>query len=512
MSLQKFPSFFVDSSEWDMKAEHAHYYGFGRFTLDVQEQRLSDGESNIPLTPKAFEVLSLLVLNAGHLIEKEELMQHVWPDSFVEESNIAKIIHTLRKRLGDDGNGNAFIETVPTKGYRFVADVSVIEERAYGDVSESSSVESLVTELTPAESVAASLTELSKGKSYRRHYFVASAIIVLNILVTGFWISNGSLMPRPWATRFSKHSQNTQAEALVKDARLHMREDKGRALEKFEKAVELDPTYAEAYAGIAAVKSYHPPIPVTNDELTTAREALKKALTLDPDNVWGHQIKCRIMGTNDWEFDEAVTECRHAVELDPNDAGAHTELGFALNVVGRQNEALTEMETAVALSPTEHNKQGVGMILTTLGRYDDAIQVLEQVDRTDPAPGEISWLIRCYMLKNDPSKAFEYFIRWEQFGHTGPKDLNTIRTAFVSGGWPAAVPLALDTPALKEQPDIMNAILYAQIGEKDKAFEVLDALREERSIILVWLPRDPIFEPLHDDPRYKALLSDMNLK
>lgn len=516
MSLQKFPSFFLEFSEQDMKGKNGQFYGFGRFKLDLEEQRLSDGASQIPLTPKAFEILSVLVRNAGHLVEKEELLQHVWPDSFVEESNVARIVHTLRKKLGDDGN--CFIETVPTKGYRFVADVEVIEGDADDNASAKVSSESAVIESETVEPATGFVVE-SAGSAevdYHRLYFVFAAIVALGILATGFWLSNGSFLPRPWLARVSKHSPNSQAYRLFQEGRQMLRrhDEVGsrEALENFEKAVQLDPSYAEAYVGIAAVKSYHPGAE-TNDDLSTAREALKKALALDPDNVYGHTINCRMMGTTDWEFEEAVTECRHAVELDPNDADAHTELGFALNVVGRQSEALAEMETAVALSPNSRNKVALGITQTMSGRYDDAIAVLEQVDATDPGLNELRWLMRCYMLKNDQPTAFEAFIKAQElFGPTSPEDLNSIRAAFASGGWSAAVPVALGTPALKENHGVIVAILYTQIGEKDKAFEVIDALRKDRSIILVTVPRDPIFEPLHDDPRYVALLTDMKLK
>ena len=82
----------------------------------------------VPLTPKAFDVLVVLVERSGHLVEKDELLRIVWADSFVEEANIARIIHTLRKVLGEDENGNKFIETVAKKGYRFVAKVEEVRE------------------------------------------------------------------------------------------------------------------------------------------------------------------------------------------------------------------------------------------------------------------------------------------------------------------------------------------------------------------------------------------------
>src|SRR5262245_5554470 len=77
----------------------------------------------VPLTPKAFETLLLLVENRGRLVEKEALMKSVWPDSFVEENNLNRSIYILRKALGESSGQSKYIETVPKHGYRFVASV-----------------------------------------------------------------------------------------------------------------------------------------------------------------------------------------------------------------------------------------------------------------------------------------------------------------------------------------------------------------------------------------------------
>jgi DNA-binding winged helix-turn-helix (wHTH) protein/TolB-like protein/Flp pilus assembly protein TadD len=98
-------------------------YEFGSFRLDPGERLLLRAGEPIPLTPKAFDLLLVLVKEAGHLLEKEGLMKAVWPDSFVEENNLADNISRLRKALSDGENGQRFIETVPKRGYRFVADV-----------------------------------------------------------------------------------------------------------------------------------------------------------------------------------------------------------------------------------------------------------------------------------------------------------------------------------------------------------------------------------------------------
>jgi DNA-binding winged helix-turn-helix (wHTH) protein len=95
-------------------------YEFGPFRLDPAERKLTRNNEVVVLTPKAFDTLLLLVQNSGHLLEKDELITKLWPDSFVEEGSLSNNIFLLRKALGENP---AYIETVPRRGYRFVGAV-----------------------------------------------------------------------------------------------------------------------------------------------------------------------------------------------------------------------------------------------------------------------------------------------------------------------------------------------------------------------------------------------------
>jgi len=101
--------------------EGKHFYEFGPFRLDPVERLLLRNNQTIPLAPKAFETLLLLVENSGHLLTKDELLKRLWPDTFVEEVNLAQNISAIRKALNGKGD-EQYIETVPKGGYRFVAD------------------------------------------------------------------------------------------------------------------------------------------------------------------------------------------------------------------------------------------------------------------------------------------------------------------------------------------------------------------------------------------------------
>ena len=108
-----------------MSLKEKELYEFGQFRLDVAEHFLVRSESGerVALSEKAFETLCVLVRNAGHLVQKDELMRQVWADSFVEENNLNKCIHAVRRALGEKPGEQQFIETVKKHGFRFVAEV-----------------------------------------------------------------------------------------------------------------------------------------------------------------------------------------------------------------------------------------------------------------------------------------------------------------------------------------------------------------------------------------------------
>jgi DNA-binding winged helix-turn-helix (wHTH) protein/pimeloyl-ACP methyl ester carboxylesterase len=111
-----------------MSGQRKQGYIFGQFRLDLTKRLLFEGDEIIALTPKSFDTLLVLVENRGSVLSKDELMRLVWPDQFVEENNLAQNIHLVRKLLRD-GTGEArYIETIPKRGYRFVAQVEALEE------------------------------------------------------------------------------------------------------------------------------------------------------------------------------------------------------------------------------------------------------------------------------------------------------------------------------------------------------------------------------------------------
>ncbi len=123
-----------------------HLFDFDSFRVDAQKRLLTRAGEVLPLTPKAFDTLLALVENRGRVIEKDELMQSVWPDTIVEESALSRNIYLLRKALGESPDEHRFIVTVPGRGYRFVAEVTQAQAETVEIIVATKTRTSIVTE------------------------------------------------------------------------------------------------------------------------------------------------------------------------------------------------------------------------------------------------------------------------------------------------------------------------------------------------------------------------------
>ncbi|MGB6689402.1 MAG: winged helix-turn-helix domain-containing protein [Terracidiphilus sp.] len=165
-------------------------YEFGSFRLDPSEHRLLQGDAAIPLAPKAFEILVALIANHGHLVTRESLMQTVWPDSFVEETNLTVNISLLRKALGNMPGGQPWIATVPKRGYRFDGPVRVIAGengavplRPLRPAIQDETLSVAPTETPPVEAGVRSSTTTSPVRSRRLQWILAPAALLVVALV-----------------------------------------------------------------------------------------------------------------------------------------------------------------------------------------------------------------------------------------------------------------------------------------------------------------------------------------
>src|SRR5262249_17849981 len=154
-------------------------YEFGAFGLDASERVLWRGEEMIVLPSKVFDTLWMLVKEEGRVVSKSELMEAIWTDAFVEESNVSQNIYTLRRTLGVDEQGRQFIETVPRRGYRFAVPVRLLEEAANGDVSANDSQALTTTQTAPEPPSEPMEKEIRPRAALRYALFAGLGVLIL---------------------------------------------------------------------------------------------------------------------------------------------------------------------------------------------------------------------------------------------------------------------------------------------------------------------------------------------
>ncbi|MEK6304533.1 MAG: winged helix-turn-helix domain-containing protein [Acidobacteriota bacterium] len=186
-----------------MSGQAKHFFEFGAYRIDARDHLLLREGEVVPLPPKTLDLLLALVESNGRVLTKEELMKQVWPDSFVEEANLSHHVFTLRKALGEDGDANKYIETIPRRGYRFVGSVSEWRDEGVDLVLAEHSTSHIVVEQaeetgTTADSVEAaqaarriaSAGRIEGGQKKRAGLLLLAACAVIAISVASyFWLT-----------------------------------------------------------------------------------------------------------------------------------------------------------------------------------------------------------------------------------------------------------------------------------------------------------------------------------
>jgi DNA-binding winged helix-turn-helix (wHTH) protein/tetratricopeptide (TPR) repeat protein len=163
-----------------MATEPRIFYEFGPFRMDPGRRALLRENESVPVTPKAFETLLALVRRSRDVVSKEELLKEVWPDSFVEESNLSQNIFLLRKALGDTAENREYIVTLPGRGYRFAAPVRTVMEQGEALVAHARTRTQIVIEENEPETDQALKTlPVPQRPKVRRKLLLSGALLVL---------------------------------------------------------------------------------------------------------------------------------------------------------------------------------------------------------------------------------------------------------------------------------------------------------------------------------------------
>jgi serine/threonine protein kinase/Tfp pilus assembly protein PilF len=293
-----------------------------------------------------------------------------------------------------------------------------------------------------------------------------------------------------------------------------------KAKEYFNQAIQKDPGYAMAWAGLASVYYVEPDYaPISNvEDMPKARTAAEKALAIDDTLAVPHAVLGGILSTS-FEWDEAERELRRALELNPNDPNPRNWYAFLLCQEGRSSEAMVQAKQALAIEPL-NLKYGdtLGTMYRDSGQYDAAVEQYKKTLEIDP--NYQSALMNLASTYHALHQYDLFFDNWKK-SLTLDNDHETLAIAeetsqvYAKSGYPAAarrlVELEVQLSKRRYFDPAQIGYDYADAGNKDQAFVWLEKAYAERSDQLAWLKVEYRAKSLHSDPRYAALLKKMNL-
>jgi TolB-like protein/Tfp pilus assembly protein PilF len=295
-----------------------------------------------------------------------------------------------------------------------------------------------------------------------------------------------------------------------------------KAIECFEQAIEREPDYAPAYAGLAACYSLLPLMGPFEPKKTipTAREAALKALHLDDNLAEAHRSMAQVKSYYDWDWKSGEREFKRAIELNPGDAISHIWYALFLMRTGRHDEAIDEADRALELDPLSlYINQSVGHVLCLTNEPDRAISVLRRILEMDPNYSAAHILLGvAHLYKAEYEEAMaEFQLGMEGSSGMEPAAQMMLGTVYaLTGRRDESLQIREDLLERSRQeyvPAVFPAVVSFALGEVDRGFELLDKAYEEHDLYLTVLKRSPQLDILdiRSDPRYIAMLKKIGL-
>ncbi len=548
-------------------------YRFGPFQLDVNERRLLRDDVLVPLRLKAFETLRMLVENAGRLVTKEALLRQVWPDAMVEENNINANVSILRKALGEDANGQSYIETVPRVGYRFLAQVAQISSPQSAPTTSGDAA----PELEPEKSVAVLyfenlsgdkedeyfrdgmtedvITELAKIKDLR--LFPRSAVLAFRdkpmpVIEVGqqlraAFVLEGSVRRAGsrlritarlaetrtghsvWAERYDRQLedvfaiQDEIAQNIARALRVMLSDQEKRDIEKI--PTRDVQAYDYYLRGRQVVYQFR------RKGLEFARQMFARAIVMDPSYAAAFAGVADVSSFLYMYFEaskdnlrEAATASRRAIVLDPESAEAHASRGLAESLNKNYQDAEKEFKTAMQLNPTLFDPcYFYARSCFAQGKMKEAGDWFKKASGLNPADyqalSHFAMCLRYLDHHQEAHKANEDALRvMERHAELYPEDARALYLG--ASAWLLhgdrdrcrewlSRALAIDP---EETTILYNAACtYCLLGEKDEALNLLEKAVSNGYGHREWLENDPDFASLRDHHRFQALMQHLSV-
>ncbi len=286
----------------------------------------------------------------------------------------------------------------------------------------------------------------------------------------------------------------------------------------FNRSIQLDPTFAPAYVGLASASSELGTVFIgapANQTRPKVISAARKALELDPDLAEAHVLLASVQ-QEQWHWAEAEAEYRRALALNPNDAAAHAGLALWLVCQGRTDEAVAWAERGRELDPLAVSGSSIAWILFQSHRYDEAIHELRSALAVQPDDASaLSTLGFALVANNQPGDAIPVLEKAILVSSGSPAATGVpIRAYSHAGRRKDALRLLAELKKRKSAGYVPAAAFvnaYLGLGENDEAFAWLEQAYQEQSNILQFLKVHPYFDPIRSDPRFAGLVRRVGL-
>lgn len=586
-------------------------YSFGAFRLNETERLVLRNGQPVPLTPKVFDFLLILVKSAGQLVSKDRLLKETWPEVFVDEANISVNISTLRRALGESAGEHQYIETVSKCGYRFVANVTKsaeqvvhLDEPRERQVSAESEkrglsvaqrgfyslavlpfyneradqrVQYLANGL--AESVIRNLSQIRNlrvvahnsmfryqgkeidpqvlGQELGVDSVLAGRILQLDDqlivktelieVINGWQIWGGQyckslsdileveaeisreisvqlklrLTGEEKRGLYRRHTESAEAYRLYLKGRYHWnkfdQDSLKHAINYFSQAIEIDPAYALAYAGLAdsyyRLSNVYAP---TREAMSKAKEAAIRALEIDETLSETHAALGLIKLCYEWDWPGAKSDFIRAIEINPNYAVAHQRLGLYFNLRGRFEEATEELDLALAIDPLSlQTYWGFALSYLLMKDYGRAIEEIQKALEMEGSYKPAFYLLgRIYEAMGELDLAIAVFKK-PSAANDSPVFMAALGHAYALAGRRRDARRTLNALDKLSREQYVSpygkAVILLALGDKNQCFSYLEQAYENRCEMMTWLKIDPAFDSIRTDLRFTSLLRRVGL-
>ena len=479
-------------------------YRFGVFDFDAKTLDLKKQDRALKVRPQSLTLLALLVRRRGELVSREDIQLALWGrDTYVDyEQGVNHCIKELRMALGDAAESPRYIQTVPRRGYRFIAPVEAVSSAPQ-----------------PAEPAAVPTMTAASDASPRRR-LLARATGALTLIVAlgtiAWWAPRASEPEAPPAggpqgvrrptTNEAAYEAYVQGMFYVRHAGPGSRE---RAVSFLETAVRTDPSFALAHAELGTQYMnrffYVDADPALEQKAVVAVE---KALSLDPDLAEGYLARAQLVWTlpNQFPHERAIRDLKRAIALNPTLAAAHRELGKVYLHVGLLEESIGANNRALQLNPEDSALARLVLAHMYLRQCETALQLLDQ--RGARNARRRAEVLRCLGREDDALQELSV------------QPYPSLRaTLLARKGRDAAARAELEKigPTAANQEELSHAhhshyylgTAYARLGDIRQAVSWLKKASSEGLPCYPLFERDPDLDSLRQDPEFLALLLEL---